>query len=225
MTGTPSTPARKGTSQARKRRIPTATPPTPRIPAKKPPVGVSTMTTKRLATLVQSMLQGDTIRAACGAAAVSIPTYQRWAAQGAEALNRARALTGEDDMEGAVWWVIEAHGGPQNGSEKAGYWTAPPPDWWPTELASRWLHVILVMLVYWARGQSERVYRQVITTAATGGDWKAAEFMLTHSFGWSKTERVEHTGADGGPIQVQGDEDAALAALALLAERRRAIEA
>jgi len=208
-----------------KARIRTTKSPVDRIPASKPPVGPSTMTPRRLSGLVQAMLAGDTIRAACGSAAVSIPTYQRWAAQGAKALNEARALTGEEDMEGAVWAVIEDHGGHANGAMTAPYWTAPPPDWWPKSLADRWLHVILVMLVYWARAQAERVYRQVVTTAATSrGDWKAAEFMLTHSFGWGKTEHVEVTGAGGGPVQVEGNEDATLAALALLAARRKAIE-
>lgn len=197
--------------------------PIPRIPAKKP-ARQSTMTPERLGTIIQSVLAGDTIRAACGSAAVAVPTYQTWNQLGSAAINQARALTGEDDMEGAVWQFILDHGGHQNGSPKATYWTENPPTWWPKELANRWLHVMLVVLVYWARGQSERVYRQVVTTAAAGGDWKAAEFMLTHSYGWSRTDKVEVTGADGGPLQVQGDENAALAALALLAQRRKAIE-
>lgn len=213
-------PAKKPT----KPRIPTTKAPVERIPASKPANGVSTMTPRRLAGIIQAMLAGDTVRAACGSAAVSVPTYQRWASQGATAINQARALTGEDDMEGAVWMWIEENGGHANGSPNAAYWTAGPPKWWPKTLADRWMHVILVMLVYWARGQSERVYRQVITTAATGGDWKAAEFMLTHSYGWGKTDRLEVTGADGGPVQVQGDEEATLGALALLADRRKAIE-
>jgi len=101
--------------------------------------------------------------------------------QGATAINQARAFTGEDDMEGALWQVIEDRGGHQSGSATAAYWIAPPPTWWLKALADRWLSVILLILVYCARGKSERVYRQVVTKAATGGDWKAAEFMLTHS--------------------------------------------
>lgn len=198
--------------------------PIPRVPAKKPPQAPSTMTPHRLGTIIQSVLAGDTIRAACGAAAVAVTTYQRWMQQGAAAINQARALTSEDDMEGAVWQVILDHGGHQNGAPQATYWAAAPPKWWPKPLHDRWIHVMLVVLVYWARGQAERVYRQAITTAATGGDWKAAEFMLTHSFGWSKTEHLEVTGAGGGPVLVQGDEESTLAALALLADRRKAIE-
>ena len=213
---TPSKPAAKT--------IPKTKSPVTRIPATEPPVAPHTMTPKRLGGLVQSMLAGDTIRAACGSAAVAIPTYQRWTAQGATAINQARALTGEDDMEGALWQVIEDHGGHQSGSPTAPYWTAPPPKWWPKSLADRWLHAVLVILVYWARGQSERVYRQLVTQAATGGDWKAAEFMLTHSYGWSRMDRLEVTGDGGGPVMVQGDEDATLGVLALLAERRKAIE-
>lgn len=181
------------------------------------------MSPERLGTIVQSVLAGDTIRAACGSAAVAVPTYARWSQQGAAAINQARALTGEDDIEGALWQHIADNGGHMQGSPTAKYWTAGPPSWWPKELADRWLHSILVILVYWARGQAERIYRQAVTTAATGGDWRAAEFMLTHSFGWSKTEHLEVTGAGGGPVQVQGDEEATLAALALLAERRKAI--
>lgn len=198
--------------------------PVARIPATKPPQRLSTMTPIRLGTIVQSVLAGDTIRAACGSAAVAEPTYKTWMQRGAAAINQARALTEEDDMEGAIWQHLLDNGGHQNGSPTATYWTADPPEWWPKDLTTRWLHVILVVLVYWARGQAERVYRQVVTSAATGGDWKAAEFMLTHSFGWSKMERLEVTGADGGAIQVQGDEEATLAALVLLADRRKAIE-
>ena len=164
------------------------------------------------------------MKAACGSAVVALPTFNRWCAQGATAINQARALTGEDDMEGALWQFIIDNGGHQNAVSTAKYWTADPPNWWPKSLVDKWLCVILVILVYWARGQSERVYRQVVTSAATGGDWKAAEFMLTHSYGWSKMERLEVIGADGGPVQVQGDEEATLGVLALLAERRKAIE-
>jgi hypothetical protein len=197
--------------------------PVPRVPAKRPPKPVANMSPKRLGTIVASILVGDTLRAACGAAAVPVPTYHRWAQQGAAAINQARTLTGEDDMEGAIWQVLEDHGVDPQRIPSATYWSAPPPDWWPKALADRWLHSILVILVYWARGQSEQVYRQVITRAATGGDWKAAEFMLTHSFGWSKTDVLELTGVGGEPL-VAGNEDTALAALALLADRRKAIE-
>ena len=204
--------------------IPKAKSPVKRIPATKPPNRMSTMTPERLSGLVQALIGGDTIKAACGSAVVALPTFNRWCAQGATAINQARALTGEDDMEGALWQFILDNGGHQNAVPSAKYWTADPPKWWPKSLADKWLSVILVILVYWARGQSERVYRQVVTSAATGGDWKAAEFMLTHSYGWSKMERLEVTGADGGPVQVQGDEEATLGVLALLAERRKAIE-
>ena len=44
----------------------------------------------------------------------------------------------------------------------------------------------------------------------------------TFSYGWSKMDRLEVTGAEGGPVHVQGDEGATLGVLALLAERRKA---
>jgi len=203
--------------------IPKTTSPAPRVPTKRLPHAPSTMTPKRLSTIITSVLAGDTLRASCGAAGVPVPTYSRWLQLGNAAINEARTLTGEDDIEGAIWYVIDELGGPDNGKADAPYWTEPPPPWWPKSLELRWLNCVLVMIVYWARSRSEQMYRQTVTRAATQGDWKAAEFMLTHSFGWSKTERVEVTGADGGPVQVQGDEDATLAALALLAERRKAI--
>ena len=174
---------------------------------------------------MSAILAGDTVKAACASVAVAQTTYAYWMKRGAEALNEARTLTGEDDMEGAVWYWIEEQGGPQNGSPKSQIWTAEHPEWWPVTLVSRWTEVVFAVMVYWARGQAERIYRQSVTNAATSGDWKAAEFMLTHSFGWSKQDRLELTGEQGGPVQVQGNETQALAALAALADRRREIEA
>lgn len=174
--------------------------------------------------IVVALLSGDTVKAACASAAVVKPTYDTWRRAGERAINDARIDLGEDDIEGAIWAWLEDQGGHQNGSPKADYWTADPPEWWPSHLHKRWCNALFVILVYWARGQSERVYRQVVTTAAKDGDWKAAEFMLTHSFGWQRADRIELTGAEGGPVQVDVTEDRALMALAALAQRRKDVE-
>lgn len=204
--------------------IPTVKAPIERVP-EKPRKGMpSTMTPRRLGGVVSAILAGDTVKAACASVAVAQTTHQMWMQRGNAAINEARSLTGEDDMEGALWAWIEENGGPQNGSPKAPIWTAEHPEWWPQTQVRVWRHAVYVVMVYWARGQAERIYRQTVTNAATSGDWKAAEFMLTHSFGWSKQDKLEVTGDNGGPVQVEGSEDRALAALAALVERKDAIE-
>lgn len=185
----------------------------------------STMTPRRLGGVAQSLLSGDTVKAACASAGVAQSTYQHWLQQGMAAMSSAQTELEIEDLEGHVWeWLENDHGGPGSASPNSSYWSADPPEWWPQTLVSRWTHVVFLVVVYWARGQAERVYRQVITTAARQGDWKAAEFMLTHSFGWAKQNHLEVTGADGGPLEVQHSDEAALAALAALADRRKAIE-
>lgn len=206
------------------RKIPTSKAPLARVPSGRGRGLPSTMTPQRMGGIVVALLSGDTVKAACASAAVVKPTYDTWRQVGEKAINDTRYLVGEDDIEGAIWAWLEDNGGHQNGSPKAAYWTSDPPEWWPSDLHKRWKNALFVILVYWARGQSERVYRQVVTTAAKEGDWKAAEFMLTHSFGWRKDDRIELTGEGGGPLQVDVTEDRALMALAALADRRRQVE-
>lgn len=206
------------------RKIPTSKAPLDRVPSGRGRGVPSTMTPRRMGGIVAALLSGDTVKAACASMAVAKPTYDTWRQLGERALNEARHFTGEDDMEGAVWAWLEDLGGPQNGSPSANYWTEEAPDWWPSDLHKRWTNAVFVILIYWARGQSERVYRQTITQAAKEGDWKAAEFMLTHSFGWQRADRLELSGPNGAPIEVQGDEDRALSALAMLAERQKEID-
>jgi hypothetical protein len=87
------------------------------------------------------------------------------------------------------------------------------------------------MVIAYARARSEQVYRASVTKAAQGDprngvapDWKAAQFMLTHSFGWRDSSRLELTGADGGAIELSASQDQVLTALAALAQKRRTLQ-
>lgn len=201
----------------------------PRTPAKRKRGQVSTMTPTRLGGVASAILQGDSIKAACHSALVPEPTYTTWRQRGEAAIVQARAEMNEDDVEGRIWAWIEQGGGFGVCDAKQWYWEAPAPSWWPKSLAERWTHVVFVMVIAYARARAEQVYRAAVTRAAQGSggqppDWKAAQFMLTHSFGWRDASRVEVTGADGGPIEVQAGEDQVIAALAALARKERTLQ-
>jgi hypothetical protein len=162
---------------------------------------------------------------------VPTTTYKRWRQDGEGAINAARSLMDEEDVEGRIWeWVLEG-GGFGTCDEKQWYWTAKAPRWWPRDLTGQWTKVVLVVVVYYARARAEQVYRASVTRAAQGDprngiapDWKAAQFMLTHSFGWQDASRLELTGAGGAPLELQSNAETVLATLAALAQRQRAIE-
>lgn len=206
-------------------------PPPPRVPANRRRGQQPTLTPARLGGVASAILQGDTIKAACASALVPAPTYQSWIANGEKAINDARNILEEQDIEGLIWEWIHDGGGFGTASPTEWYWTAEMPSWWPSTLDNRWSNALFVMVIYWARGKAEQIYRSSITKAAQGNpaqgidpDWKAAQFMLTHSFHWRSAERLEITGANGGAIETKANEEQVLNMLAMLAERRKTIE-
>uniref|UniRef100_A0AAU7J7F1 Terminase small subunit n=2 Tax=unclassified bacterial viruses TaxID=12333 RepID=A0AAU7J7F1_9VIRU len=211
-------------------RSPVTTIQPPRTPAKRKRGQVSTMTPTRLGGVASAILQGDSIKAACHSALVPEPTYTTWRQRGEAAIVQARTDMGEDDVEGRIWTWLETGGGFGTCDHRQWYWTAPTPRWWPTTLTDRWTHVVFVMVIAYARARAEQVYRASVTRAAQGDparglapDWKAAQFMLTHSFGWRDSSRIEVTGADGGPVEMQASQEQVLGALAALAQKQRTL--
>lgn len=201
----------------------------PRVTGRRKQARPSTMTPTRLGGVCSAILQGDSIKAACHSALVPEPTYVTWRQRGEAAIVQARTEMDEDDVEGRIWAWIEEGGGFGTCDHRQWYWTAPAPRWWPTPLKDRWLNALIVMVVAYARARSEQVYRAAVTKAAQGGqgvapDWKAAQFMLTHSFGWRDSSRIELTGADGGAIEMQASQEQVLNALAALAAKRRTLQ-
>lgn len=201
----------------------------PKVPAKRKTGRQSTMTPTRLGNVCSAILQGDSIKASCHSALVPEPTYIMWRRRGEAAIVQARTELDDEDIEGRIWAWVEDGGGFGTCDPRQWYWTAKPPRWWPKTLTDRWLHALLVMVVAYARARAEQVYRAAITRAAQGSggqppDWKAAQFMLTHSFGWQSADRLELTGANGGAIEMQAGEDQVLAALAALAAKRRTLQ-
>lgn len=201
----------------------------PRVPTKRKRGGVSTLTPTRLGGVATAILQGDSIKAACSSALVPNSTYNTWIQRGEQAIVQARVILDDDDIEGRMWNWIEEGGGFGTCDPRSWYWTAPKPRWWPTALADRWTVVVFVVVIAYARARAEQVYRATVTRAAAGSngmppDWKAAQFMLTHSFGWRDASRIEVTGADGGPIQMQAGEESVIAALEALATKRRTLQ-
>jgi hypothetical protein len=67
-----------------------------------------------------------------------------------------------------------------------------------------------------ARAMAEAKMVKVITTAANQGQWTAAAWWLerTNPEEWGKRDRVEVTGADGGPIETRQIADQRIATLA-----------
>ena len=201
-----------------------------RVPAKRRRGKQPTYTPARLGGVASAILQGDSIAAACAGAGVLNTTYAYWKQRGEAALNEARESFGIEDAEGEIWeWVVEG-GGFGTADRTQWYWTAPHPDWWPESSAHTWMYALFAVVILWARGRAEQFYRMSITRAAQGdpsrgvvADWRAAQFMLTHSFGWRSAERLEVTGRDGGPIEMQVGEEQVLTALERLARRHEAM--
>jgi hypothetical protein len=67
-----------------------------------------------------------------------------------------------------------------------------------------------------AKAMAEAKMVKVITTAANQGQWTAAAWWLerTNPEEWGKRDRVEVTGADGGPIETRQIADQRIATLA-----------
>lgn len=201
-----------------------------RVPAKRRRGQQPTYTPARLGGVASALLQGDTVKAACASAAVPPTTYVYWMQRGELTLNEAREALDDDDIEGQIWEWVNAGGGFGTADRTQWYWTSDPPEWWPDILESRWTYALFAVVALWARGKAEQIYRTSITRAAQGdpargivADWRAAQFMLTHSFGWRSADRIEVTGKDGGPIETVASEDQVLSALEKLAQRRQAM--
>lgn len=186
---------------------------------------VSTLTPVRLGGVASALLLGDTVKAACASAIVPQQTFMRWMQQGTAALENARSELETDDIEGMFAEWIEEQGGFGTADKTQKYWTAPQAEWWPEELSKQWLHAVFAVVVTWARGRAEQMYRTSITRAANGSggvqpDWRAAQFMLTHSFGWQSADKIEVSGS----LDVNVTDDQVLTALAVLAKKRKSIE-
>lgn len=66
------------------------------------------------------------------------------------------------------------------------------------------IYVDFVEAVEKARSQAEMRNVGLIQKAAVDGTWQAAAWFLERSYPrrWGRSDRVEHTGADGGPVEV-----------------------
>jgi len=67
------------------------------------------------------------------------------------------------------------------------------------------MYVDFVEVVEKARAQAEMRNVGLIQKAAVDGTWQAAAWYLERSYPkrWGRSDRLEHTGADGGPVAVQ----------------------
>ena len=67
------------------------------------------------------------------------------------------------------------------------------------------IYVEFVEAVEKARSQAEMRNVGLIQKAAVDGTWQAAAWFLERSYPrrWGRSDRVEHVGADGGPVDVQ----------------------
>jgi transposase-like protein len=70
---------------------------------------------------------------------------------------------------------------------------------------SETMYVEFVEAVEKARSQAEMRNVGLIQKAAVDGTWQAAAWFLERSYPrrWSRSERIEHTGADGGSLDIQ----------------------
>lgn len=66
------------------------------------------------------------------------------------------------------------------------------------------IYVQFVEAVEKARSQAEMRNVGLIQKAAVDGTWQAAAWYLERSYPkrWGRSDRVEHVGADGGPVEV-----------------------
>jgi transposase len=73
-----------------------------------------------------------------------------------------------------------------------------------TPKQSERIYVDFVEAVEKARATAEMRNVSLIQKAAIDGTWQASAWFLERSYPkrWGRSDRVEHTGADGGPVEV-----------------------
>ena len=85
-------------------------------------------------------------------------------------------------------------------------------------------YVDFVEAVEKARSQAEMRNVALIQKAAMDGTWQASAWFLERSYPkrWGRSDRVEHTGADGGPVEVSVSLDELEAKVSEVLKRRKA---
>jgi len=173
------------------------------------------LTPKSIDTMERAISLGASYNLAAKAAGCSYDSFRRWVIQGHEDLETMRSVEAVPGTEGQG-----ADGGPL-------YEVGPEPEEWDT------LHAQLVQRIGIAEGEAAQRWLAQIEQAAQGKTvtdtdgnqvvlvppcWQAAAWKLERRYPEAYgRRRVEHTGADGGPISLamtdevlDGDEEAKL---------------
>lgn len=166
------------------------------------PIGrPSAITPTRIGRVLRNVAIGNYFKTACQAAAIPPGTATNWRQNGEQELERIRPAHPDAEVEVMGW--LEEHGTPENletYDATAAWWGRIPP--WITH--DRWLHVVFSVLLTHARARAEAAHVRNIRTAAQQ-DWRASAWFLerTRPQEFGRIDRVEHTGAEGGPVQVE----------------------
>jgi hypothetical protein len=155
----------------------------------------------RLGRVLRNMAIGNYFKTSCQAAAIPVMTATRWRQEGEQELERIRPTLPDVEIHVMAW--LEEHGAPstlETYDANATWWGTIPP--WCRH--DRWLHVVFAVLLTHARARAEAAHVRNVRRAAEQ-DWRASAWFLerTRPQEFGRIDRVEHSGAEGGPVQVE----------------------
>lgn len=158
----------------------------------------------RMCAIINAVKDGNYFKHAAASAGVSPITARSWASRGEAAIVAVRETNPEIDAELADWLLVW----PETISDSNPMWDAPAMK--PFD-ANVWAFVIFSILLEKASGQA--VARAISEIRAAGQkSWQAHAWWLerTHADLFGRQQKIEHTGSDGGPMQVQLSPEALL---------------
>lgn len=168
----------------------------------------------RVAKLVHYVEKGNYFKTAAEASGIHETTAMRWRNRGEAELVRLREGNPEIDEDVAEWLEVF----PDNFYADNPLWDAPVPlDFNPEE----WHYVLFVHALTRAKSKAEAKAIEEIRMAGQK-NWQAHAWWLerTRPAMFARQQKIEHTGSDGGPMQVQLSPEALLQRLAELKEAK-----
>lgn len=150
----------------------------------------------RMAAILAAMEDGNYFKYAALAGGVTEVTARSWRQRGENLLATLRVGNDEVDDEIADWLMVF----PNDYTPDNAMWDAPPPSGIP---ASEWVFILFYVLA--ARAEATAVNNSIMVIRSAGNrNWQAHAWWLerAHPAEYGRQQRIEHSGPDGGPIDL-----------------------